>query len=407
MPRPPSPQWTLGKIATRQLAGKGSAWVARGYYRDANGDRREATASGKTEPAAKRALQAKVSGARNEYRGGDRTLRHDTKVGKASTIWVEYTRRKRRRNGRPLTKNTLEQYAGNARRYVVGSTIANLTLGQVNDVSRIESWLADIADRHGEGAATAARKVLSGILALAERRGAIQASVMRRVQTPGASSGSAGDRRCEDPDCDLDCGRRHLDTRRAFTADEARDLFEAADRSRADVADLAAFLFGTGARIREALHCVHWRDVDLAARTVRIRGNKTVAADRTVLMGEDLVERLQFRANLDGTKGLVFGVTRFPSKLGEPRDVNNVLKALRRVLADSDLAWAGSHTFRRTVATWMDESGSPLAEIAAQLGHSDTTVTTRYLARKVAPTRAASVMAIPTRERPDLAVVRE
>lgn len=405
MPRPPSPPWTLGNIATKQVPERGGIWVARGYYRDENGDRREATASGKTEPSARRALQAKVSDARSEHRGGDRTLRNDTKVGKAAGIWLEHARRKRNRDGNPLSPGTLEQYEGNARRYVTGSAIHNLPLAQVNDVARIEAWLAGIADHHGEGAATAARKVLSGILALAERRGAIQASVMRRVETPGASAGSQGDRKCADPDCDFDCGRRHLDTRRAFTVDEARSLFDAADDSGADVADLAAFLFGTGARIREALHSVHWRDLNLEARTVRIRGTKTAAADRTVMLSEDLTERLRTRASLYGTKGLVFGVTRYPTKLGEPRDVNNVLKALRRVLVAAGLSWAGSHTFRRTVATWMDEAGSPLAEIAAQLGHANTTVTTRYLARKVAPTRAATVMAVPPKERPELAAV--
>lgn len=385
----------MGTVRVKQYPERDGVWVARGYYRDDTNRRREVTASGKTAPAARRSLQAKVSRARDEYRGGDRVLQHDTKVDKAAAVWLEHAQRKRNRDGKPLSRGTLGQYEGNARRYLTGSTIQHLTLGQVNDVARIEAWLAGIADAHGEGAAIAARKVLSGILALAERRGAIQASVMRRVETPGASVGSTGDRKCADPDCDFDCGRRHLDTRRAFTVDEARSLFAAADSSGADVADLAAFLFGTGARIREAVHCVHWSDLDLATRTARIRGTKTAAADRTVMLSEDLAERLRCRASLYGTTGLVFGVTRYSSKLGEPRDVNNALKALRRVLADAGLPWAGSHTFRRTVATWMDEAGSPLAEIAAQLGHANTTVTTRYLARKVAPTRAASVMAIP------------
>ena len=59
----------------------------------------------------------------------------------------------------------------------------------------------------------------------AERQGALAASVMSRVQTPSASTGTPGDRKCADPDCDLDCGKRHLDTKRAFTEAEARHLF--------------------------------------------------------------------------------------------------------------------------------------------------------------------------------------
>jgi integrase len=171
------------------------------------------------------------------------------------------------------------------------------------------------------------------------------------------------------------------------------------------VADLILFLFGTGARIREALHCTAWADVDLEARAVRIRGTKTDAADRTVALSDDLADVLTERARVYGTKGLVFGVTRYPSKLGQERDVNNVLRVLRRVLADAGMPWAGSHTFRRTVATWMDEQGAPLAEIAAQLGHANTSVTHRYLARKAAPTRAASIMRLPKPADPKLALV--
>ena len=69
-----------------------------------------------------------------------------------------------------------------------------------------------------------------------------------------------------------------------------------------------------------------------------------------------------------------------------------MLREIRAVLNDAGLPWAGSHTFRRTVATWMDASGAPLAEIANQLGHADVTTTAGYLGRRQVPTRAATVM---------------
>ena len=46
-----------------------------------------------------------------------------------------------------------------------------------------------------------------------------------------------------------------------------------------------------------------------------------------------LAERLRERRDLHGAKGLVFGVTYFTTKAGQPRDRNNVSKALRRVFA--------------------------------------------------------------------------
>lgn len=395
MARPANPPYTLGKITTTTHPTISGQVQARGYYNDSHGKRREVTASGKSDAAAKRALQTKVQDARDEHRGGDETLRHDTKVGQAAAVWLDWKSRQKTK-GKTLTDQTIYDYTGYVRRCITGSALADLTLTKANDVGKIEAWLSEIADTRGETAAKQARKVLGGVLSLAERRGAIPASVMHRVQMPGSRAGSAGDRKCMAEECDYECGKRHLDTRRAFTPDEVSAVMAVAEASAADVADLAAFLFGTGVRISEALHCVSWADVDLEAGTVRVRGTKTANADRVLTISDDLCERLTVRASLYGTQGLVFGVTRFLTKAGQPRDRNNVSKSLRRVFAKAGVQWAGTHTFRRTVATWLDEAGAALAEIANQLGHADTNVTANYLGRTGKPTRAAAVMVLPT-----------
>lgn len=309
---------------------------------------------------------------------------------------IGLSERRQKAKGKPLAAQTMYDYEGYVRRCIAGSALAELSLTEANDVARIEAWLADIADTRGETAAKQARKVLGGVLSLAERRGAIAASVMHRVHMPGSKAGSAGDRKCTVEDCDYECGKRHLDTRREFTPDEVSAVMAAAESSSADIADIAAFLFGTGVRISEALHCVSWADVDLDAGTVRVRGTKTANADRVLTLADDLCERLRERADLHGTQGLVFGVTRYPSKAGQPRDRNNVSASLRKVFAKAGVRWAGTHTFRRTVATWLDANGAALAEIANQLGHADTNVTANYLGRTGAPTRAAQVMVMPT-----------
>lgn len=389
MARPASEPYTLGKITYSKHPTLVGHLQARGYYRDDNNTRREVTARGKTEAAARRALQGKVNAARDDFRGGDDVLSSASTVAQAAAVWLDW----KDREGK--SANTMRDYRGYVKNSVLGSSLANLTVVQANDVARIEAWLTKIADERGAAAAKGSRKVLSGVLGLAERRGAIPASVMHRVHTPGVKPGSAGDRKCRNEDCDFDCGKRHLDTRRAFTPDEAATVQHVADTAKADVGDLAAFLFGTGARVSEALHCVSWVDVDLDAGTVHVRGTKTAQADRVLAMPADLTERLRQRADAHGTTGLVFGVTYFATKLGQPRDRNNVSKALRRVFAAAGVPWAGTHTFRRTVASWMDEAGCPLAEIANQLGHADTNVTAGYLGRKTQPTRAAEVMVLP------------
>lgn len=395
MARPSNPPFTLGKITLTAHPTRDGYRQARGYYIDSNRVRREATASGKTDAAAKRALQTKVSGARELYSGGDGILSAGTKLARAADIWIEWKKREKK-NGKPLAPQTIKDYEGYVSRSIHNSTLAELPLVEANNISRIEAWLETIADERGEVAAKQSKKVLSGILGLAERRGAIQASVIGRVRTPGAKPGSVGDRKCNDEDCDYDCGKRHLDTRRAFTMTEAVAVQEAMDAAKGDIGDLAAFLFGTGARIAEALHHTAWDDVDLEAGTVRVRGTKTATADRVLIMSDPLITRLQVRASLHGRNGLVFGVTYFHTKAGAPRDKSNVGKAMRKAFAVADVRWAGTHSFRRTVCTWMDQHGAPLSEIANQLGHADTNVTAGYLGRTTQPTRAAQVMVLPT-----------
>jgi integrase len=389
MPRQSSPPFTLNTISTRPHPTMPGQVQARSTYLDTHRKRVDVTASGKTDAAAKRALQAKVNLARDEHKGGDGVLNNSTKVPAAAAVWLDW----KAREGK--SASTMRDYTGYVERSIKVGALANLTVVQANDVARIEAWLTKIADERGETAAKQSRKVLSGVLGLAERRGAISASVMHRVRTPRAKPGSNGDIRCTDAECDLDCGKRHLDTRRAFTQAEAVAVLAAADNAKADVGDLAHFLFGTGVRISEALHCTSWSDVDLDARTVRVRGTKTKQADRTLGLSEDLTERLRKRAETHGTEGLVFGVTYFHSKLGQPRDRNNVSKALRRVFASTEVEWAGTHTFRRTVATWMDAAGHSLAGIADQLGHADTNVTAKYLGRQDVAVNAATVMVLP------------
>lgn len=260
-------------------------------------------------------------------------------------------------------------------------SIRRLTLREVNRVGTIERYLQGIADNHGPGAAKTARTVLSGILSEAVRQGVLPHNACRDVRpatpiTPKPTSS---------------------DTDRAFTRAEREVVLAVADRDdgASDTSDLIHFLAGTGCRISEALHCVDWADVDLDnphGPRVHVRGTKTDSADRVLPLPPWLVDRLRRRGHRFGTRGLLFGVTRYPSKLGRPRDKRNVTRTITTRMTAAGMPWATSHTFRRTVATWMDEAGAPLAEIANQLGHANVSVTASYLGRRVAPSRAADVL---------------
>lgn len=398
MGRPKTPPFTLGKLSISTHPTTPGMKQVRGRYIDGNGKRQEVTASGRTDAAARRAIQAKVNDARDTYKGGDETLNSSTLLPRAAAIWLDSKEREQ------LATGTLASYRHYVENTIDNGVLSARTVVEANNIARIEAWLTGIADSRGSSAAKQARKVLGGVLGHAERVGAIPASVMPRVKTPKAKAGTVGDRKCQDRECDYDCGKRHLDTDRAFTEAEAEAVLAAADKAKADIGDLCYFMFSTGVRLSEALHCTAWEDVNLKTKTVRVRGTKTDAADRTLPLSDALMERLTARAKRHGKTGQVFGTTYYATKLGQPRDVNNVAKAMRRVFASVGMPWAGSHTFRRTVASWMDANGKPLAEIANTLGHSDVNVTAGYLGRRTAPTAVASIMVLPS-QRPALRVV--
>src|SRR5215204_516600 len=81
--------WHLSDVVIRPHPTVSGKWLARGKYRNADGKRFDATASGDSEAKAKRALQAKVEQHRQSHRGGDATLNQDTTVDRAARLWLE------------------------------------------------------------------------------------------------------------------------------------------------------------------------------------------------------------------------------------------------------------------------------------------------------------------------------
>src|SRR5260370_39416219 len=73
----------------------------------------------------------------------------------------------------------------------------------------------------------------------------------------------------------------------------------------------------------------------------------------------------------------------FASRRGTWLSPNNVRRQWRQARADTDLAWVTPHTFRKTVATLINEEADTKSA-AAQLGHASEEVTdTYYIAKPV------------------------
>jgi integrase len=315
-------------------------------------------------------------------------MRPDMALIEAGEVWIEQNQ------NASISDKTRKQYSDEFQRYIVGSSIQGLSLREANNVGTLERFLQHVSDTNGNAAAKAARRILSNLFNLAVRHRALGYSACRDLRQPRARSGSLSDVRA---------ARTQHDTDRAFTREERALVIATADTyphdEAMDVADLIAFLAGTGVRLSEALECTWWKDVDLTSKdadgnptpTVHVRGTKTDKADRVIPLPQWLADRLTKRSKNRWKEGLVFGSPRLHDKT-KPRDRRNMIRHLRARLDEAGMPWATSHTFRRTVASWMDEAGAPLAEIANQLGHANVNVTATYLGRRQGSNRAASIL---------------
>ena len=156
--------------------------------------------------------------------------------------------------------------------------------------------------------------------------------------------------------------------------------------SQKDLRDPVIVLAATGVR-RSELLALRWEDVDLDDRiltiggsVVRLKGQGLVRQDTTKGGAERSVPLPQFAVDaLHRRKGEVprpntAGVI-FPSSAGTLRDPDNFGKQRREVRESLGLPDVSSHSFRKTVATLIDDSGLSARIGADQLGHARPSMT--------------------------------
>jgi integrase len=196
---------------------------------------------------------------------------------------------------------------------------------------------------------------------------------------------------------------------RALTLAEARQLrawLTYDERAvEKDIPDLVSMLMASGLRIGECL-ALTWGDVDLDRETVTVKSTlvrlngrgltikptKTAAGVRTLVLPAWCVELLSARyKNRYETTEKVTPV--FPAQLGGLRDPANTRADFRDAFRSARFAWVTAHTFRRSVATWMDAGGLTARAGADQLGHARPSITMdSYWGRKARDTGAAALL---------------
>jgi integrase len=246
-----------------------------------------------------------------------------------------------------------------------------------------EAWSA-----HGATMAKQAKTILRGALQLAVLANVIRTNPVRDVspiKTNAKPKGAV-----------------------ALTADELRGLVAKVRASAYckdhDLIDPITLLMATGLR-RSELLALRWEDFDTDAGTLAVTGKvvrvsggglvrldetKSGAGRRTIPLPKFAIEALEHRRSLPyvGQQAVIF-----PSTTGTLRDPNNFGKEWRKVREDLGVPEVTTHSFRKTVATLIDDQGLSARVGADHLGHTHVSMTQdRYMSRGRIHTQVAELL---------------
>ena len=306
-------------------------------------------------------------------------LTRDTRVKDLVERWITEVE-----SNHNLAPTTRARYAVLGRTFVTPG-LGGLRLSEVT-VSAVDRFPIAVTANHGAATARGVRSAVSGMMQLAIRHDAMTVNPTREVSVISAPRKSPA---------------------RALTWDEEGALFAALRNDeiavQLDLVDLVEFLAGTGCRIGEA--CAlrpGWVDlkggvVEIAAQwaengTIEER-TKTSAGWRVIAVPAHVMALVNRRID---DPDVASNVAIFTSPMGRVRNKSNTTGDLRRAFDRAGFDWVTSHTFRKTVATRLDEAGQSPRQIADHLGHSRPSMTLDvYVGRRVASSAAARILARP------------
>lgn len=379
MPKRPMPLGTHGNIRFETLGRK--RVKARCRYRDYDGKVYDVERTGTSQADAANRLKEAIRDWVTPVAGA--TITRDTRFREVAALWLAEVERDADRDFRSW--GTVDTYR-NRLQGIVLPAVGELRMHEVS-VPIVDGLCKKVRDRSSASSAKTVRAVLSGVLAYAVQHGALEAN-------PAKEIGRLESRRA-----------KHQPTKsRALTAAEVIDLLgklDADERAvRDDLPDLVRLFLSTGERTGEALGA-HWPDFDESAKVLEMSGNvirakgkgrivnrgKTLQSVRPIPLPDWCVAMLvERRAKTENPEGPIF-----PSSTGTIREATNVRnRAWKPFLARAGYEWVTFRTFRRTVATLLDEAGLTARQIADILGHSRPSMTQDvYMARR-SPGRAGA-----------------
>ena len=369
MPRSPLVLETHGSITRRRINGTPTAFTR---YRDADGITRKVQRSGRTLADAEARLKEALK-KRHLETEPDATLTTESTIDQLVQEWLTEARE----SGRYAVA-TLRTYDRRAKSTITPA-IGGLRLLEIT-VSRLDRFVKLTTKHHGAGTSRTVRSVLVNAFDLAVRHGLVDFNYARNT-APVPTTRSTPD---------------------APTVETVRELVSAMMSHDQELAakgrthylhDLTMLYAATGARTAELL-ALTWDQVtfddagasvaitstlvvDEDGKLYRQKYTKSAAGMRRLRVPKAAAVMLQAR-RVDAYNEIVF-----PSSTGTFRWPHNLRRDWREVVAGTKFDGLTPKAFRKAVATLLrDQMGIGAAK--DQLGHSDTKVTERHYAQRVA-----------------------
>ncbi len=280
---------------------------------------------------------------------------------------------------------TLDTYRYTATK--LANFMAGVKVGEASP-ARLDAALRSMRSTHGPTMARQARTLLSGALQLAVLNNVLAANPVRDVQAIKSKNLPEG--------------------AHALTADQLRDLLAKLRSSETcrqrDLTDPITLLIATGLR-RSELLALRWSDFDAETGTiafcgkvirekskglVRVDETKTAAGRRVIPLPAFAIAMLTARRTLPylGAQAVIF-----PSTSGTLRDPDNFAGQWRKTRDELGVPDISSHSFRKTVATLIDDAGLSARIGADHLGHAKVSMTQdRYMSRGRVHSQVAALL---------------
>lgn len=376
--RPPLRIGEHGRI-TRKPLGAG-VWLARCRFRDSDGVTRLVERQGPPEDQyGKLAEDVLVAALEQRRAAGDGEVSLDTKI----VTLVDRHIDRLEEDGR--AQRTLDTYRYCSR--LLAKIMGGVRVGEATP-ARLDAAIRSMRNAHGDVLAVQAKTILKGGLHLAVMANVLAANPVRDVspmRTKNRPKGAS-----------------------ALTADELRGLLSKLRESEAcqrhDIVDPISLFIATGLRISELLG-LRWVDFEEQSATITVTGKviraagkglmrldetKTAAGRRTIPLPSFAATVLSARRSRPyiGEQVMIF-----PSTTGTWRDPDNFRARWREVRADLGVPDATSHSFRKSLATLIDDAGLSARIGADHLGHTRISMTQdKYMARGRVHTAVADML---------------